>query len=259
MGTRRFGLRRTARILLLTVAAGVVLGGCQARRSAPSPELTTGSVPRQNAEAWGRRFESNPSDREAAIGYAQALRANGQTAQAVAVLQRAVLQNPRDGMVASAYGKALAANGDFQEALKVIRRSTDPTAPDWRLLSAEAAIQDQLGNPTEARRIYFEALKIAPNEPTILNNLGLSYVLTNELPAAEKVLRQAVASPQADARVRQNLALALGLQGKFAEAEKVATAALPPAEAAENMAYLKTMMSQQNTWKQIKAADRPKS
>jgi hypothetical protein len=38
--------------------------------------------------------------------------------------------------------------------------------------------------------------------------------------------------------VRQNLALAVGLQGRFAEAESIARADLPPDEAAANVAYL---------------------
>ncbi len=53
----------------------------------------------------------------------------------------------------------------------------------------------------------------------MLSNLGLSYALTKQLPEAEAALREASASPRADARVRQNLALVLALEGKFAEAE----------------------------------------
>ena len=40
-------------------------------------------------------------------------------------------------------------------------------------------------------------------------------------------------------KVRQNLALVVGLQGRFAEAEKIASADLPTAEAAANVAYLR--------------------
>lgn len=260
----RFG--RSVRLVAVVIAAGLVLGGCASRRAASNGEpSTTGSIPRSGAEGagaveqWQKRYQANDADREAVIGYAQALRANGQVEQAVAVLERGVLKFPKDAAVASAYGKVLAVAGRFDEALKVVRSANDPVRPDWRLFSAEGAIQDQLANPTEARRLYGEALKLAPEDPTILNNLGLSYVLTNELPAAEKVLRRAAQNPQADVRVRQNLSLALGLQGKFSEAETVATAALPPDQAAANMAYLRTMMSQPNTWQKIKATDKPKA
>jgi Flp pilus assembly protein TadD len=39
----------------------------------------------------------------------------------------------------------------------------------------------------------------------------------------------------------------VGLQGRFAEAEAIARADLPPDEAANNVAYLKQMLSQQKT------------
>ena len=62
------------------------------------------------------------------------------------------------------------------------------------------------------------------------------------LPKAEAALRQAYASPKADPRVRQNLGLVIGLQGRFAEAEDIVKKDLPPEEAAANVAYLKEML-----------------
>jgi Flp pilus assembly protein TadD len=43
--------------------------------------------------------------------------------------------------------------------------------------------------------------------------------------------------------VRQNLGLVVGLQGRFAEAEAIVKADLPPDQAAANVAYLKDMLS----------------
>jgi Flp pilus assembly protein TadD len=105
---------------------------------------------------------------------------------------------------------------------------------------------DQLGRHDEARRYYASALKIAPDEPSVLSNLGLSYVLAKDLPKAEETLRRAYASTRADARVRQNLGLVVGLQGRFAEAESIVKADLPPDEAAANVAYLKEMLSRKD-------------
>jgi Flp pilus assembly protein TadD len=80
----------------------------------------------------------------------------------------------------------------------------------------------------------------------VLSNLGMSYVLTKELPKAEEILRRAYAGGKADARVRQNLGLVVGLQGRFAEAETIVKADLPPAEAAANVAYLKEMLNRKD-------------
>jgi Flp pilus assembly protein TadD len=80
----------------------------------------------------------------------------------------------------------------------------------------------------------------------------MSYVLTGDLATAEKLLRQALALPDADSRIRQNLALVVGLSGRFDEAEQIASAELPPDEAAANIAYLRAMLSQQDSWQQLR-------
>ena len=105
---------------------------------------------------------------------------------------------------------------------------------------------DQLGRHDEARRYYASALKIVPEEPSVLSNLGMSYVLSKDLPKAEENLRRAYGSAAADTRVRQNLGLVVGLQGRFAEAETIVKADLPPEEAAANVAYLKQMLSRKD-------------
>jgi Flp pilus assembly protein TadD len=72
----------------------------------------------------------------------------------------------------------------------------------------------------------------------------LSYALAKDLTTAESTLRRAAAKPPVDPRVRQNLALVVGLQGRFAEAEEIARADLPSEDAAANVAYLRQMLTQ---------------
>jgi len=135
-------------------------------------------------------------------------------------------------------------------------RAQNPTTPDWRLESAAGAINDQLGNFDVARSYYDKALLLAPGEPSILSNYGLSYLLEGNLPSAESYLREAAKHPKADSRVRQNLALVLGLQGNFSEAERIARSELSPRQAEANMAYLRTMMAERGNWNKIKKKKR---
>jgi len=225
------------------------LGGCQtmsditgsitpASRSEPAPDAD----PEHVVQAYGDRYRANPKDGEAALAYGQALRNNGQRAQAAAVLEQATIANPGNKALLAAYGRALADNGNFQQAFDVLSRAHSPANPDWHILSVQGTCLDQMGRHDEARRYYESALKIVPNEPSVLSNLGLSYMLSKELPKAEQVLRQAYANPKADSRVRQNLGLVVGLQGRFAEAETIVKADLPPDEAAANVAYLREML-----------------
>jgi Flp pilus assembly protein TadD len=227
------------------LAAG--LGGCETMSDVTGSITTkepvsSASDPQRTVESYGERYRANPKDIDAAITYGQALRANGQRAQAAAVLEQANIANPGNKALLGAWGRALADNGDFQQAFDVLSRAHTPDNPDWRILSVQGTALDQLGRHDEARRYYANALKIMPGDPSVLSNLGLSYMLTKDLPKAEETLRQAYASPHADARVRQNLALVVGLQGRFAEAETIVKADLPPDEAAANVAYLKEML-----------------
>jgi Flp pilus assembly protein TadD len=221
--------------------------GSVAEPRAPSTEAEW----RGALETYGNRYRANPSDAKAAIAYAKALRATDQRAQAVAVLQQASIRNPHDTAVLGAYGRALADAGQYTEALDALSRAHSPDNPDWRILNAQGAVLDEMGRHAEAQRHYATVLKMVPNEPSVLSNLGLSYALDKKLPQAEATLRQAAALAHAGPKVRQNLALVVGLQGRFAEAEKIAGADLPPDQAAANVNYLRQMLAQRNDWKKM--------
>lgn len=217
------------------------LGGLSLPRLGRAPANV---VSRREVDAMGERYTADPNDIPLALRYSQALRATDQRPQAVAVLQQIALRNPKNTAVLAAYGKSLAEVGRFTEAAEVLQNAHTAAQPDWRVLSAQGAVADQLGDHVRAQGFYEAALKIQPNDPTILSNLGLSYALARQLDQAEAVMRSAVAQPRADSRVRQNLALVLGLRGKFAEAEEMTRRDLSPDEAAANAASLRAMASQ---------------
>jgi Flp pilus assembly protein TadD len=252
----RFHTVRAVHLLASAAVAAVLalpLAGCKTTGDDITGSVGSSSAPsseadwRRSLDSWGARYKANPGDAEAAMGYARALRATEQRAQAVAVLQQASIRNPQNMKLIGAYGRALADAGDYAEALDALGRAHTPDNPDWRILNAQGAVLDQMGRHAEAQRHYSAALKIVPNEPSVLSNLGLSYALDKHLKRAESTLRTAVTQPHASPKVRQNLALVIGLQGRFTEAEKIARADLPESEAAANVAYLRQMLSQQNS------------
>lgn len=252
---------RTDRVARLLVSAGVAallaltVAGCKTSGNDITGSVGGTATPRSDADwrqsldIWGKRYHEDSNDPDAALNYARALRATEQRAQAVAVLEQAAIRNPQNMALLGAYGRALAEAGDLNQALDVLGRAHTPDNPDWRVLNAQGAVLDQLGRHAEAQRHYSTALKIVPDEPSVLSNLGLSYALMKDLKRAEAMLRQAAAQPNANPKVRQNLALVVGLQGRFPEAEKIARADLPEGEAAANVGYLKQMLAQQSEWK----------
>lgn len=263
--TNARGKRLVTTAFILALAASVA--GCG------TSKLTTGSIGRPSGKpletmsagelhkatiALGQSYAKNPNDKRIATNYAAALQMDGDADQSLAVMRKLAIALPKDRDVLAAYGKALAANGQFEPALDAVRRAQTPEYPDWKLVSAEAAILDQLGQRDEARQNYRKALDLKPNEPSILSNLGMSYVLEGDLRTAETYMRSAAQQPNADSRVRQNLALVVGLQGRFDEAEKIASQELSPEQAQANVTYLRQMLAQQNAWSQLKDQDKTK-
>jgi Flp pilus assembly protein TadD len=242
----------------IAVLAALTAGGCSTTPLSLNGTGSTGTATAQRSDAewrrdmqvFGERYRANPRDTNAAIRYAQALRAVGQRAQAAAVLEQSAIQNPQSQVVLGAYGRALADNGNYQQALDVLNRAHTPDQPDWRILSVQGAVLDQMGRHQDAQRHYASALRLMPDEPSVLSNLGLSYALAKNLPQAEATLRRAAGQAGAEPKVRQNLALVVGLQGRFQEAETIARGDLSPSEAAANVAYLQQMLAQENDWKQ---------
>lgn len=214
-------------------ALSAALGGCMTGRDVTGSIMTTSasrdvSTPeareaqwRKLAASYGAAYEKNPNDAATAYAYGITLRQLGQRAQALAVLESASIKHPEQRQILAAYGRALADVGRYDDALNVLARAHQREQPDWKILNAQGAILDQLGRSGEARGYYESALKIAPGEPSILSNLGLSYALNNDLAKAESVLAQAAQSSKADDKVRANLAMVQGLR-----AGKVGTKAI---------------------------------
>ena len=223
----------------------------------------TGSIPgstitptddtrlRAYADECGKRYERNPGDKTASIEYARALRALTRYSEAVAVIQTAAIKAPKDFDVLGEYGKALADAGQLAQAKDVLSHAYTPDDPRWDVMSVQGMVADRLGDHAAAMQFYHDALKIAPSEPSVLTNMGLSLALAKQLPQAEQALRQAVASPKADARMRGDLALVLALEGKFSDAETVGQADLSADAARANVEAIRQMIAQNGTLRDL--------
>jgi Flp pilus assembly protein TadD len=240
--------------------AAAPLCGCQsfgdvtgaigsANQALPTDETSL----RAYADKWGKIYDKNPGEKVASINYARALRALTRYTEAAAVMQAAAVKAPKDFEVLGSYGKALADNGEYLQAKDVLTRAYPAERPDWTILSVQGTVDDRLDDHTGAQRFYREALKISPGDPTVLSNLGLSYALTKQLDLAEDALRQAAASPRADTRVRQNLALVLALDGKFAEAEEVSSKDMSAQAAKANVQAIRAIIAQNDSWRTLQS------
>lgn len=252
--------RRVSAMLLVMVSAAA-LAACQPKTASldsGTDSMATGSVTPANfkkAAALAAAYKANPDDASKGLAYANALGSIGQTDEQLAVLSQLSAAHPDDVQLNTVYGKKLVGAGRGGEAVGVLEDIASKPSADWRLHSALGSAYDQNGQFDKARAEYNTALAQKPDALSVLNNLGMSYALEGNLKTAESTLRKALAMPgsRKEPRIRQNLALVVGLQGRFDEARQIASEDLPPDEVEANMAYLQKMLSQSNTWQQLSA------
>jgi len=104
--------------------------------------------------------------------------------KAASVLGSQYDRNPSSKAVGVKYASVLRSTGRNEQALAVMQQVVIKHPQDNEVLS-------EYGK--EAARIqYRKALDIVPNEPSVLSNLGMSYVLTGDLRGAETYLRRGV-------------------------------------------------------------------
>ena len=116
-------------------------------------------------EYWGKQFEKNPKDPQAAINYVRNLKALDAKPQALAVMQQAYTVNPNHKGIASEYGRLALEQDQLSLADKLLTQADDPVAPDWKVVSARGTILAKQGKYRDATQLFERALALAPNQP----------------------------------------------------------------------------------------------
>ncbi|MBR7621602.1 tetratricopeptide repeat protein [Phenylobacterium sp. 20VBR1] len=209
------------------------------RATAEERSLAARLDPLARAAFWGREADIDPRDAEAGVGLAQALRAMGKYDDAAQAAQRVLVTAPKNVEALLEVARAQVARGQGFYAIEPARQAQELAPRDWRAPSLLGVAYDQASRPEEALAAHSLAASLAPENPVVLCNLALFYASHGDAPRAEALLRSAAAKPGAPMAVRQNLALVLGLKGRFDEAEKLVRQDLPPEAVANNMAFLR--------------------
>ncbi len=240
------------------IVIAVSMTGCKtASISSGSPDtFSTASVGEASVKetaALGNKYRADPKNIKVGIAYSKQLKALGQADAGLKVLTDLSKHHPDDMRLQAYYGKQLVNAGRWRKADGVLRRVIAAGKADWKTYSALGSALDQGGKHEEARQYYQTALKAKPGQISVMNNIGMSYMLQGNLGQAEQAFRGAMATPAGakEPRIRQNLALTVGLQGRFEEARDIASRDLEPAQVEANMAYLRKMLSQQNRWQKL--------
>lgn len=141
---------------------------------------------------------------------------------AIDFAERAVAKTPNDAGFRALLGNAYFAGGRFQSAEGAYKDALTLYSNQPKVVLKLALVEIALGKPNQALQ-FLDAAKgvLDPSD------YGLAVALAGRPAEAISVLETAARDPNADARVRQNLALAYALSGDWTNARAVAAQDVP--------------------------------
>jgi Flp pilus assembly protein TadD len=209
------------------------------------------------ANLYERAIQARPSDAGLRVSEARDLLFAGATAQAEAVLRKAIELDSKRIDAHFLLGQVELSQHNATAALPEFATVLEHEPGNLKALNDKGIALDFLGRSAEAQETYRAALKVSPDDSTTRNNLGLSLALSANYVEATAILEKLVQEPGATARMRQNLALALGLGGSRDEAERLDRADLDDASTDANMRYFSAVRQLMNETTPDKPAPEP--
>lgn len=248
--------RTSALIATALVVAATPAVAQQARLARPTAPAAVAAAPRAPADAqaraaydradplsrsvfWTEQAEIDPMDPVAGVKAAEALRELGRHQEAADMAQRVLLVQPTNYEAMLEVGRGHIARGQAFYGIQALERARDARPGDWRPWSLLGTAYEQVRRNDDARAAWAQALAISPENPNVLSNMAISAMSRGDMAGAEPLLRRAAAQPGASLKVRLNLAMALGLNGKLGEAEQMLRRDLPPEQADKNLDWLR--------------------
>lgn len=192
--------------------------------------------------------ERHPGDKVVAYNLARHLRYIGSLPAAEKALNDGLAIHPKDQLLRLELAKVKIADGEAEEAVRILEPLREELPTDPAVLQALGVSYDRLKRHDDAQQVYAAAMELGRPSAALLNNDGLSRMMSGDLDGAIKQLRRASSAPGATAQVRQNLALALSLKGDEAEAKRVAQEALPREMADKALEQYRDIAKTQDAW-----------
>lgn len=196
----------------------------------------------EQADEILRRFPSHPI---ALLIKAMALRARGEIAEALAILEPLAASQPAAGAVHLEHGLALGAAGNGEAAVLALRRAValnSTPAGAWLALGDHLAA---IGDVTGADAAYARHIKASTRDPRLLQPAAA--LVANDIPAAESMLRAHLKSNPTDVAAIRMLAEVAARLGRYVDAENLLSRCLELAPSfAEARSHYAMVLSRQN-------------
>ncbi|MEO5337533.1 MAG: tetratricopeptide repeat protein [Magnetospirillum sp. WYHS-4] len=242
-------------VLALAVLGSCVSGSGEGRGSAVSEALRAAAVEARDqkdyataAEQYGKIFERDAADRDAAVGYLDSLRRIGAWDEARTALARGREALGDDSAFLVAAAKIQLAEGQAAQALADLDRARGKAPRNWEIYSLTGIAYDALNNSAAAQAAYKAGLEMAPGNPVILNNQALSLAQSGRIDEAIRILQGLLDTRQRGSpQIRQNLAILHGFKGNLKEFEALARGDLREDILQRNLEVFRALRAEKGT------------
>lgn len=181
---------------------------------------------KQAAQFYTQVLGKNPDNKEAMLALGDSYRRDGQTDKALQVYDGLLAKDEGNLGAKEGKGLALIASGDFDTPAVLFEEimKADPTR--WKTLNALGILFTTRNMQPEAQQYFTEALKFHKDNPSILNNLGLSQALDRKFDDSIATLGKSSALAATGSlerkRIDLNLALVYAIAGRLEDARTTA-------------------------------------
>ncbi|MBK5264987.1 MAG: SPOR domain-containing protein [Alphaproteobacteria bacterium] len=208
-------MKRTAflKVAVSSLILGGTMAGCASTGFGTRAGLASGQAPAEKYAATAEKALSQNKNGEAVIA-----------------AEAAVAASPNNGDYRSLLGQAYLADGRFVSAETSFEDAMTLGHVDARTIIGLAMVKIASGKSDDARALLGAHMDVVPAA-----DYGLAIALAGDTNEGLRVLSAEVRQPDANAKVRQNLAYTLALAGRWRESKLMASQDLAPADAGKRV------------------------
>ncbi|WP_417460193.1 tetratricopeptide repeat protein [Kordiimonas sp.] len=180
-------------------------------------------IPAAAASAYASVPDISPLRQLAHIKHIGALRSAGETGAAEDLVRRGLREDPNDQTLLVTMGDILRERKDYTEAIVYYGQAIDqlkqPRSSDWFVFFARGVCFEQLGDWGKAEADLVSALRLKPNEPSVLNYLGYSWIDRGKnVDEAKGLIEKAIEQTPNDGFIMDSFGWVHYLTGDFSQA-----------------------------------------
>ena len=146
--------------------------------------------------------------------------------------------NPPTAKTLYTMADILATQGRDSECEYVLKRIIQDNPKFLPAYNSLAELQMRQGKTIAAIETLQHALVINPEDAVLLNNLGMCWIVRRDYETALKMFTKAAGIMPENMKYRANMAVALGLMGRYEESLSLFKQVLPEDQASHNLSVL---------------------